>query len=139
MNLFFCLVQENKALQLRAAEAANGNEMRSMHDELSGLDEVRFVSIKTIFFKFEFQLNKKFGSRHRFGKMCNRCMRNIDDDYTLPEEDISIAGTDDGDEQTIMETQSMDMPPSDGLSSAYQSGASLKVNLFIYFYLYIYC
>lgn len=55
-------------------------------------------------------------------------MRNIDDDYALPEEDISIAGTDDGDEQTIMETQSMDLPASECFASAYQSAGSIKVN-----------
>lgn len=42
INFYFeHTVHENKTLQVRSAEAATSEEMRSMHDELSGLDEVR--------------------------------------------------------------------------------------------------
>ncbi|XP_037048610.1 cerebellar degeneration-related protein 2-like isoform X2 [Bradysia coprophila] len=78
------IIQENNELQSRLAEAATQEEIKSMHDELSILDEVRR------------------------GKMCIRCLRNANDDdmdNKLGDDNFSIAGTEDGDNQSLMSNE----------------------------------
>ncbi|KAL9881854.1 cerebellar degeneration-related protein 2-like isoform 2-T4 [Glossina fuscipes fuscipes] len=68
------IIQENQTLQGRIAQSSTTEEMRSMHDELSVLDEVRQ------------------------GQMCSRCLRSMDDRITFNDEQSSMAPTEECEE-----------------------------------------
>lgn len=68
---------ENQKLQGRIAQINTNEEMKSVHEELSILEEVRQ------------------------GQMCNRCLRNIDDKQSIA--DSSIMGGDDDEDRSIMD------------------------------------
>lgn len=72
------LAQENHKLQSRLVEANTMDEMKSVHEELSFLEEVRQ------------------------GQMCTRCLKNFDC-RMVPTENTSYIGTDDDDDRSLME------------------------------------
>lgn len=55
--------------------------------------------------------------------MCGRCLRNVDNDDKVPEDDLSIVGTEDGDDNSLMEMQSLDN------HQQYRSAVTIKVSL----------
>lgn len=69
------IIHENQTLQGRIAQNSTNEEMKSVHDELSILDEVRQ------------------------GQMCCRCLRAVDDRNTINDEHSSIAPTEEDDEE----------------------------------------
>lgn len=77
------IIQENQTLQARIAQTSTNEEMKSVHDELSILDEVRQ------------------------GTMCSRCLRSMDD-RNLLEEGSSIAPTEDDDDRSILDSENLD-------------------------------
>lgn len=74
-------VQENQSLSSRIQSAEVNNEIKSMQEELSILDDVRY------------------------GKLCGRCLRSCHDDgddrMTHDDDMQSYAGTEDGDDNSI--------------------------------------
>lgn len=105
---FLCPVQENQSLANRLQSVEVNNEIKSMQEELSVLDDVRD------------------------GKLCSRCLRSChaighdlgdlerlqhgDDDMQ------SYGGTEDGDDSSLMELNSWDVP-------TYTSTAQLTVSV----------
>ncbi|KAL5277655.1 CDR2L family protein [Megaselia abdita] len=67
------MIVENKTLQGRIAQTSTNEHYKSVHDELSSLDEVRQ------------------------GQMCSRCLRQVQDQYGY-DETLSIAPTEDDDD-----------------------------------------
>lgn len=72
------LAQENQKLQSRLVQANTIDEMKSVHEELSFLEEVRQ------------------------GQMCTRCLKRFDC-RMVPTENTSFIGTDDEDDRSLME------------------------------------
>ncbi|XP_004518904.1 uncharacterized protein LOC101457718 isoform X2 [Ceratitis capitata] len=93
------IIQENQMLQSRLASNSPNEEMRSMQEELSVLDEVRE------------------------GKMCSRCMRVLDDPDTIGDEQLSLAPTDDyqDEERSLLDNAS------ECSQAIYRPGVSIKV------------
>jgi site-specific DNA-adenine methylase len=97
------LAQENRSLQSRLVEAHTLDEMKSMQEELSFLEEVRQ------------------------GQMCTRCLKTFDC-RMVPTENTSYIGTeaDDDDDRSLMEllnnTATHATPP------VYRSTVTIKVN-----------
>jgi predicted nuclease with TOPRIM domain len=94
------LAQENNCLQTRLVQTNTLDEMKSVHEELSFLEEVRQ------------------------GQMCTRCLKNFDDRMT---ENTSFIGTEgDDDDRSLMEllneTATHSIPP------VYRSSVTIKVN-----------
>ncbi|CRK93157.1 CLUMA_CG006598, isoform A [Clunio marinus] len=96
------LAQENHNLQSRLVQANTLDEMKSVHEELSFLEEVRQ------------------------GQMCTRCLKNFDC-RIVPTENTSYIGTegDEGDDRSLMDL--LQSPSSQqSPTSAYRSGLTLK-------------
>lgn len=72
------LLQENQCLQSRLVQANTIDEMKSVHEELSFLEEVRQ------------------------GQMCTRCLKNFDC-RMVPTENTSYVGTDDDDDRSLLD------------------------------------
>lgn len=95
------LAQENNSLQTRLVQTNTLDEMKSVHEELSFLEEVRQ------------------------GQMCTRCLKSYDDRMT---ENTSYIGTEcDEDDRSLMEllnenTTMHSHPP------VYRSAVTIKVN-----------
>ncbi|XP_063706749.1 cerebellar degeneration-related protein 2-like [Culicoides brevitarsis] len=94
------LQEENQNLQLKIATVNETEEMRSVQDELAILEEVRQ------------------------GQMCTRCLRNTDARF-VPEEDISFIGTDDGDDESLIDLIRNSEP---GTPMVYRSTLNIKDN-----------
>uniref|UniRef100_W8BTD4 Cerebellar degeneration-related protein 2-like n=2 Tax=Ceratitis capitata TaxID=7213 RepID=W8BTD4_CERCA len=94
------IIQENQMLQSRLASNSPNEEMRSMQEELSVLDEVRE------------------------GKMCSRCMRVLDDPDTIGDEQLSLAPTDDyqDEERSLLDNAS------ECSQAIYRPGVSIKAD-----------
>ncbi|XP_075154587.1 cerebellar degeneration-related protein 2-like isoform X2 [Haematobia irritans] len=100
------IIQENQTLQTRIAQSSGTEEMKSMHDELSILDEVRQ------------------------GQMCSRCLRSMDD--RINDEQSSLAPTEECEEDE--ENSLLDLEGSRAGDNAsehsqaiYRSNMSIKV------------
>jgi hypothetical protein len=94
------LAQENNSLQNRLVQTNTLDEMKSVHEELSFLEEVRQ------------------------GQMCSRCLKTYDDRMT---ENTSYIGTEcDEDDRSLLEllneTSTHSLPP------VYRSAVTIKVN-----------
>uniref|UniRef100_A0A1B0CRJ2 Uncharacterized protein n=1 Tax=Lutzomyia longipalpis TaxID=7200 RepID=A0A1B0CRJ2_LUTLO len=73
------IIQENQTLQGRLANSNANEEMKSIHDELSILEEVRQ------------------------GQMCSRCLRMVDDKNLQQDEDDGLMGVDhEDDDQSLL-------------------------------------
>lgn len=90
------IIQENQTLQSRVVQASTNEEMKSVHEELSILEEVRQ------------------------GTMCSRCLRSVDDRNPL-EEGSSIAGTEDDEDRSLLDI----MNPTDS-GHVYRSAVTIK-------------
>lgn len=103
------IVQENQELANRIQSSVVADEMKSMHDELAVLDEARWGAFD-YYHSINFQ-QTNFLAR-RYGKLCSRCLRNCndddDDDSKMQGDDISCMGTDDGDDHSLLELNSID-------------------------------
>ncbi|XP_046802546.1 uncharacterized protein LOC111684866 isoform X2 [Lucilia cuprina] len=101
------IIQENQSLQSRIAQTSATEEMKSMHDELSILDEVRQ------------------------GQMCSRCLRSMDDRLTVNDEQSSLAPTEECEEDEERSLLDLDGNRDDNESehsqAAYRSSMSIKV------------
>lgn len=64
--------------------------------------------------------------------MCSRCLRNVDDDFTIAD-DVSIAETEDGDDHTLMETRNSDLQDLSNDHSLYRSAVPMKVIQIFFF------
>ncbi|XP_017468215.1 PREDICTED: uncharacterized protein LOC108360449 [Rhagoletis zephyria] len=95
------IIQENQTLQSRLANNSPNEEMRSMQEELSILDEVRQ------------------------GKMCSRCLRVVEERGTIGDEQSSLAPTEEYHED---EEQSLLDNASECSQAAYRPGVSIKVS-----------
>uniref|UniRef100_A0A034VIJ5 Cerebellar degeneration-related protein 2-like protein n=1 Tax=Bactrocera dorsalis TaxID=27457 RepID=A0A034VIJ5_BACDO len=95
------IIQENQMLQSRLANNSPNEEMRSMQEELSVLDEVRQ------------------------GKMCSRCMRVVEERGTIGDEQSSLAPTEEYHED---EERSLLDNGSECSQAAYRPGVSIKVS-----------
>ncbi|KAM7349175.1 cerebellar degeneration-related protein 2-like isoform 2-T2 [Cochliomyia hominivorax] len=99
------IIQENQSLQSRIAQTSATEEMKSMHDELSILDEVRQ------------------------GQMCSRCLRSMDD--RLNDEQSSLAPTEEceeDEERSLLDLEgNRDDNASEHSQAAYRSSMSIKV------------
>ncbi|XP_055709144.1 cerebellar degeneration-related protein 2-like isoform X2 [Phlebotomus papatasi] len=74
------IIQENQTLQGRLANSNANEEMKSIHDELSILEEVRQ------------------------GQMCSRCLRMVDDKNLQQDEDDGLMGVDaEDDDRSLIE------------------------------------
>ncbi|XP_055685584.1 cerebellar degeneration-related protein 2 isoform X3 [Lutzomyia longipalpis] len=74
------IIQENQTLQGRLANSNANEEMKSIHDELSILEEVRQ------------------------GQMCSRCLRMVDDKNLQQDEDDGLMGVDhEDDDQSLLD------------------------------------
>ncbi|XP_073834510.1 cerebellar degeneration-related protein 2-like isoform X1 [Musca autumnalis] len=100
------IIQENQNLQTRIAQTSATEEMKSMHDELSILDEVRQ------------------------GQMCSRCLRSMDE--RAIDEQSSLAPTEECEEDE--ENSLLDLEgsragdnASEHSQAAYRSSMSIKV------------
>lgn len=96
------LAQENQKLQSKLVQSNTLDEMRSVHEELSFLEEVRQ------------------------GQMCTRCLKTFDD-RMVPTENTSYIGTEgDDDDRSLMDllnhATTQDSPPT------YRSAVTIKVN-----------
>jgi hypothetical protein len=95
------LSQENQSLQSRLVQASTIDEMKSVHEELSFLEEVRH------------------------GQMCTRCLKSMDC-RMVPTENTSFIGTDDEDDRSLLEllnsTSAHLNPP------VYRSAVTIQVN-----------
>lgn len=92
------IIQENQTLQSRVAQVSTNEEMKSVHEELSILEEVRQ------------------------GTMCSRCLRSVDDRNML-EEGSSIAGTEDDEDRSYLELMSN---PAESANTMYRPAVSIK-------------
>lgn len=97
------LAQENQNLQSRLVQANTLDEMKSVHEELSFLEEVRQ------------------------GQMCNRCLKSFDS-RMVPTENTSFIGTegDDDDDRSLIELLNNTSTYSTG--PVYRSAITIKVN-----------
>lgn len=96
------LVQENQDLQSRLVEANTIDEMKSVQEELSFLEEVRQ------------------------GQLCTRCMKNFDS-RMVTTENTSYVGTDDDDDRSLMELMDNSTRRS---PTIYRSTVTIKVSDF---------
>lgn len=99
------LVQENQKLQSRLVQVNTMDEMKSVHEELSFLEEVRQ------------------------GQMCTRCLKNFDS-RMVPTENTSFIGSENEDDRSLMgllNNSSMAHPS----PSVYRSNISIKVNSYL--------
>ncbi|KAH8420247.1 hypothetical protein KR009_007991, partial [Drosophila setifemur] len=87
------IIQENQELQNRFLQTSANEEMMSVHEEFSLLDDVRLVLI-TIKHIFKEYFNGKWVS-YRQGQMCSRCLRDVDECMTNMDEQSSVAQTED--------------------------------------------
>ncbi|XP_065364190.1 uncharacterized protein centrocortin isoform X2 [Calliphora vicina] len=101
------IIQENQSLQSRIAQTSATEEMKSMHDELSILDEVRQ------------------------GQMCSRCLRSMDDRLMINDEQSSLAPTEEceeDEERSLLDLEgNRDDNASEHSQAAYRSSMSIKV------------
>lgn len=115
-------VQDNRDLQNRIAQSITTDvgEMRSMHDELSILEEsgydcnAKYFLTRQIYLTFAFIFEN-----FRQGKMCRRCLRSMDED-NIPDYASSIACTEDGDDASLNEM----MQRANSSQNIYRSGIS---------------
>ncbi|XP_037937188.1 cerebellar degeneration-related protein 2-like [Teleopsis dalmanni] len=103
------IIQENQTLQSRIAQTNSNEEMKSMHEELSILDEVRQ------------------------GQMCSRCLRSVEDRLTVNDEQSSIAPTEEGEEheeRSLLELEdaNCDENASEQSQVAYRPNVSIKIS-----------
>lgn len=100
------IIQENQTLQSRLAQGAN-EEMKSVHEELSILEEVRQ------------------------GNMCSRCLRACDDRITAPDEASSIAPTEDDDDRSLLDMEAIGGGGGNGDTSSqvayHRSAVTIKI------------
>lgn len=100
------IIQENQTLQGRLVQSSN-EEMKSVHEELSILEEVRQ------------------------GNMCSRCLRSCDERLTVHDEASSIAPTEEDDDRSILDMEAIGGGvESNGDTSSqvnYRSTVSIKV------------
>ncbi|XP_053948265.1 uncharacterized protein LOC128856873 isoform X2 [Anastrepha ludens] len=94
------IIQENQTLQNRLANNSPNEEMRSMQEELSILDEVRQ------------------------GKMCSRCLRVVEERGTIGDEQSSLAPTEEyqDEEHNLLDNAS------ECSQAGYRAGVSIKVS-----------
>ncbi|XP_055846443.1 cerebellar degeneration-related protein 2-like isoform X2 [Episyrphus balteatus] len=76
------IIQENQTLQGRLVQGSN-EEMKSVHEELSILEEVRQ------------------------GNMCSRCLRACDERLTVHDEASSIAPTEEDDDRSLLDMEAV--------------------------------
>lgn len=76
------IIQENQTLQVRLVQG-NNEEMKSVHEELSILEEVRQ------------------------GNMCSRCLRSCDERLTIHDEASSIAPTEEDDDRSLLDMEAV--------------------------------
>lgn len=95
------LAQENRKLQSRLVQVNSIDEMKSVQEELSFLEEVRQ------------------------GQMCTRCLKNFDC-RMVPTENTSYIGTDDDDDRSIMEL--LNDAVTHQSPTVYRSALTIKVN-----------
>ncbi|KAH8278165.1 hypothetical protein KR018_011477, partial [Drosophila ironensis] len=97
-------VQENQELQSRLGQTSANEELISMHEELSLLDDVRWVCSHTILCVRAILFHGT--SLLRQGQMCSRCLRDTDECMTNMDEQSSVAPTEeiyeDDDRSSIM-------------------------------------
>lgn len=96
------LSQENQNLQTRIVQASTLDEMKSVHEELSFLEEVRQ------------------------GQMCTRCMKNFDC-RMVPTENTSYIGSENDDDRSLMELLN-DTSLTHPSPPVYRSAITIKVN-----------
>lgn len=104
------LSQENNSLQTRLAQSNTLDDMKSVHEELSFLEEVRQ------------------------GQMCTRCLKNLDDRMT---ENTSYVGTEcDDTDPSLMEI--LNHTATNSIAPIYRSNIDIKVcvNLALFSWLY---
>lgn len=114
------LTEENQTLQLKIATVNETEEMKSVQDELAILEEVRLVFDHCKIFPFFDEKNHFF---FRQGQMCTRCLGNTDARF-VPEEDVSFIGTDDGDDESLIDLIRNSEP---GTPMVYRSSLNIKV------------
>lgn len=95
------VVAENKKLKIECSKHNTADEMKSVHDELSFLEEVRQ------------------------GQMCTRCLKNFDC-RMVPTENNSFIGTDDDDDQSLMDL--LNNTSTHQSPTVYRSAVTIKVN-----------
>lgn len=98
------LAQDNQNLQSRLVQANTLDEMKSVHEELSFLEEVRQ------------------------GQMCTRCLKNFDC-RMVPTENTSYIGTDDDDDRSLMDL--LNDSATHPSPTVYRSAVTIKVNTFL--------
>lgn len=96
------LSQENNSLQTRLAQSNTLDEMKSVHEELSFLEEVRQ------------------------GQMCSRCLKGLDD--RLMTENTSYIGTEcDDEDRSLMEI--LNHTATNSIAPVYRSAIDIKVRV----------
>lgn len=95
------LSQDNHSLQSRLAQVNTLDEMKSVHEELSFLEEVRQ------------------------GQMCTRCLKNFDC-RMVPTENTSYIGSENDDEQSLIDL--LNNTPTQVSQPVYRSTVTIKVN-----------
>jgi hypothetical protein len=96
------LSQENNSLQTRLAQSNTLDEMKSVHEELSFLEEVRQ------------------------GQMCSRCLKGLDD--RLMTENTSYIGTEcDEEDRSLMEI--LNHTATNSIAPVYRSAIDIKVRI----------
>lgn len=105
------LAKENKKLENRVVDVTNLDEMKSVHDELSFLEEVRQ------------------------GQMCTRCLK-IFDRRMVPTENTSFCGSENDDDRSLMDllNNSEVTQPS---PAVYRSSVTIKVRFLPIIFRYI--
>lgn len=96
------LSQENNSLQTRLAQSNTLDEMKSVHEELSFLEEVRQ------------------------GQMCTRCLKNLDDRMT---ENTSYVGTECGDDEDPSLMEILNHTATNSIAPIYRSAIDIKVRV----------
>lgn len=98
------LSQDNHSLQSRLAQVNTLDEMKSVHEELSFLEEVRQ------------------------GQMCTRCLKNFDS-RMVPTENTSYIGSENDDDQSLIDL--LNNTKTQASPVVYRSSVTIKVNSFL--------
>lgn len=113
----FKLVQENQALAERIQQTVTNDEMKSMHDELSLLDEVRYVTNRHTL------VHTTVHNVFHLLRLGTTCRHNIEeDDKDPPEDEMSMLGAEECDDNSMLELNSVDA------QHTYRSAVTIKVS-----------
>lgn len=104
------LSQDNHSLQSRLAQVNTLDEMKSVHEELSFLEEVRQ------------------------GQMCTRCLKNFDS-RMVPTENTSYIGSENDDDQSLLDL--INNTKTHASPTVYRSSVTIKVKSFLSIFIWL--